>query len=151
MHMWRRVGYFLGSLFVAVCLAAYPLTLRERVVAQRHTSPFTGIQVSAEVGHLAVRRTMYLGSRPPSARTFNSDTEAWLLPWERQWSVSRSPASMRGELFYRVNARPKLTFGSPIGFPLWMPALCVSLFMYWRWRRGRRRDAVGFDVASAKP
>jgi hypothetical protein len=124
----RRAGYILGLLFVLACVAAYPLTWGRIHVLRRH-SPDRVRHVSVTWGG------MVLGTSPSSR----------FLGPQTGWKFRSGGAVYVPQPLWLPG------FGFDAGYnhlfvPLWMPAMSVSLFMAWRWRRSRRRQATGFEV-----
>jgi|SRR5687768_782496 len=132
--MLRRIGYGLGLLFVLACVAAYPLTWG-RMRGAFYVRP--GFFVLAEVAD---------GLLWVNVSTLRINDEGF----EWQSSFTEGPDSKR--LYLMRCDREVLPEGNLgkirriVAFPLWMPALSVSLFMTWRWRRRRTRRGAGFPV-----
>ena len=123
--MTRRLGYILGLLFVAACTAAYPLTWDKQLLV-RHQSPrgITFVDVRSGSIAIGVRRDPFPGE------------PRWV------WSATDMPQTQ-----YRVLPDFSFTVSDRyVHVPLWTTALAASLFMAWRWRRSRRRNALGFEV-----
>jgi hypothetical protein len=130
--MLRRIGYTIGLLFVVACVAAYPLTW----------------------GKVAVFRYDRLGWCPWGQLTHGHvSVGAYLSTTEGAYDGLRTlvvSGEFAVQYLYVTRYEPiPPTFkvrGGTLTFPTWLPALPVSLFMAWRWRRSRRRVAAGFEV-----
>jgi hypothetical protein len=134
--MIRRLGYILGLLFVAACVAVYPLTWGRAGVVRWHEDQLL-VRAGVVMGRFVF---VYL------------DREGIVSTEGLDGSIRKANVEM--PMLYEVGLE-RLTrdfgFGFQVWFPLWMPALVVSLFMAWRWRRSRRRKAMGFEVGPGDP
>lgn len=129
--MLPRAGYTLGLLFVLACAAAYPLTCSRLYILDRR-SPNGMLLITVSSGGFT------LGTLPDAL------TDSAVIE-RTEWRFGSELAPFRPEVLYRVN----YTSGSGarwLSLPLWLPALPVSLFMAWRWRRSKRREAAGFPL-----
>jgi hypothetical protein len=131
--MLRRTGYILGLLFVLACVAAYPLTWRI-YVGFDFDGPWGQAGFGASTGSCFMHRYR----------------DAWAREFRVRPSVDTVRMPVRHGWLWQV-AADRITFpgGDAVVYrcPLWMPALPVSLFMAWRWRRRRTRRGAGFPVA----
>ena len=128
--MFRRAGYILGLLFILACAAAYPLTWW-KFYNVSHESRGRVEFATVQYGELTIGSV----SLPTSVSNPHAD----------QWEHGRGWTDSDGRRLYR--ARLRTTLPNPVvSFPLWIPAIAASLFMAWRWRRSRRRQAVGFPL-----
>lgn len=135
--MLRRGGYILGLLFVAGCLAAYPLTWG-RVLIASYNAPEFMVLVNVRYGGVYFAT---LGIRPQDL--VDSVDPSTVKPLRVGLDAETPP--LRDEL-YRVSLARPWVIPSSTRFPLWMPAAAVAGFMAWRWRRSRRRRGAGFPM-----
>jgi hypothetical protein len=129
----RRTGYILGLLFVAACAAAYPLTwgryYRCAYMTEQYRYAFAA--VTCGQARLCVHRPTHLAP-----------------PWPFGFHSYKSSATPARRVAFAIGADTvsSIDGGIVVYFPLWMPALAISLLMVWGWRRSRHRQSTGFPV-----
>lgn len=124
--MRRRIGYIIGLLVVLACVAAYPLTWG-RAADVRYTGErwLAGTRVRSGQCRISVVRL----SKPFVHKGYMAGVNDWPAEADVLYSIKGERTSYEG-------------VGGWVHFPLWLPALPVSLFMVWRWGRRTREGAV---------
>ena len=114
-----------------MCVAAYPLTWNRLYILDRR-SPDGLLLLNVNSGGLTIGKL-------PDVLTDSAVIE------RTEWQFGFEPAKFRPDALHRVGhaSGPNTRW---LFFPLWLPALAISLFMAWRWRRSRCRQAAGFPV-----